>query len=690
MTQVNTVARMRALEAEVARHLELYHTLDAPEISDEAYDSLVGELRALEAQNPQHVNPDSVTQVVGGGLRLDLKAHKHLQPMTSLDNVFNLTEFGEFNLKRNKELFKEVEDAPELEWHISPKYDGLAVSLTYRDGVLIRATSRGDGVTGEDITHNVRHVQGVIPKLKSTNPPTLFEVRGEVVMPHIVFTRENELRGEAGRLLFVNPRNAAAGILRQKTSEGTSAKGLKFIAYGYAFADEIVSTTPTHAETMALLASYGIATNQLMTQLVRGTAEVNTYYERLLSQRTEDKLDYDIDGIVLRINDHTLANILGYTSKSPRFSIAYKFPAEEKTSTVEDIVVQVGRTGKLTPVAKIASVFVGGATVSSVTLHNESEVQRKDVRIGDIVIVRRAGDVVPEIVGVVASLRSDITPWTMAEHYPVCPECESEIEKLEGEKDYRCTGSLVCPAQRHAALLHALSRKALDVDGFGKSTIELLIHKLNVKSVADVYMLSYDQLIEQTDIGQKTATKLIDNLRASKHPPMARYIYALGIRHVGEGTSRRLSQHIARVRGEVDPFTYLCTLSEEELLTIEDIGPTIVHSLTHFFSDESLKKAAHSLYVLLDGVTEEAPPSDTDRIDEVVVVTGSFPDLKREDIEALLLTRGAKVSKSVTKKTTLVITGSNPSSSKVNKAHELNARVVSLENDDVVAFIDSL
>ncbi len=661
MTGVNNkIARAQQLRKEINRHNQRYYQLDAPQISDFDYDMLMRELQDIEAACPELITADSPTQRVGSEPLSTFQQVKHRVPMLSLDNAFGLEEFRSFDSRVRKNL----QDDSDVEYIIEPKLDGLAISLLYKKGRLVQAATRGDGKTGEDVTENVKTI-GAIPLLLSGNdyPPEL-EVRGEVFMPLSGFELLNKQATKNGTKLFANPRNAAAGSLRQLDSKITSQRPLAFYVYGVGYCDGM--TIPdTLAALFLLLETWGLPICDQITKAI-GVDQCDEAYNTLLNIRP--RLPYEIDGVVHKVNAFSLQDKLGFVSRAPRWAIARKFPAQEKMTTVLDIDVQVGRTGALTPVARLAPVFVGGVTVTNVTLHNEEEVHRKDVRVGDTVVVRRAGDVIPEIVSVVLDKRPNNTVQFVLPM--VCPVCQSDLDRVEGETIVRCSGGLFCRAQSKEAIKHFASRKAMDIDGLGDKIVEQLVEQSMISTPADLYALTLEQLAGLERMAEKSANNLLASLEKSLLTTLPRFLYALGIREVGEVTAISLAEYFYTLEN-------LMNASEEDLLTVDDVGPVVAKHISVFFRQQ------HNLDViqtLLDrGVQwpEMIAVSHQDSVlaGKVVVVTGSLQEMTRDEAKDKLRALGAKVTNSVSKKTDFLLVGESPGS-KLAKAESLGVNVI--------------
>ncbi len=656
--------RSAQLRHTLAQYDYAYYVLDAPTVSDAQYDQLFTQLVELETAYPECITPDSPTQKVGGSVAEGFKAVTHTRPMLSLQNGFSEEEVAAFD-QRCSDLLEQdnVEYACEL------KFDGLALSLRYVDGVLVQAATRGDGVTGEAVTENVRTVRGIPLRLHTPQCPELLEVRGEVLMFKKDFAQLNERQAAAEQPIFANPRNAAAGSLRQLDSRITSTRRLRFFAYGVgAFSGEsqAVALPTTHYELLQKYTELGLPVSPERA-VVRGLSGLMDFYRRIEEKRTS--LPYEIDGVVYKVNSHAQQAQMGYVSRAPRFALAHKFPAEEALTTLLDIGVNVGRTGAITPVAHLAPVRVGGVTVSRATLHNEDELRRKDIWIGDTVSVRRAGDVIPEVITSLKDQRpADAYPFEMP---TICPVCASPIERLEGEAVARCIGGLVCAAQRKQALWHFAQRKAFDIEGLGTKVIDQLVDHRAIQTPADLFRLDMQALCTLERFAEKSAQNLLDALEHAKHTTLARFIYALGIRQVGEATAKSLARHF----GKLDA---LMQANTEALLEIQDVGPIVAASIVQFFAQP------HHLEVIAQlrsaGVhweeTDSAPrPATAPLAGHIVVLTGTLPTLTREEAQAKLEAAGARVSGTVSKKTHYVIAGAD-AGQKLIKAQSLGVTVL--------------
>ena len=652
------------LRQDLRRYEYEYHVLDNPTIPDAEYDRLFHQLKALEAAYPELITADSPTQRVGAKPLSGFAQIRHEIPMLSLDNAFSDEEFYAF-VKRIEDRLIRLPDP--LTFCCEPKLDGLAVSILYVNGVLTQAATRGDGTTGEDITANIRTIRNIPLQLLMDNPPTRLEVRGEVFMPHAGFERLNQLALEKGEKTFANPRNAAAGSLRQLDPKITSKRPLVLNAYGIGIA-EGVGLPNTHYERLQWLKSIGIPVNPEI-RLCNGTDEVLDFYRDIQNKRSS--LGYDIDGTVLKINDISLQEKLGFISKAPRWAIAYKFPAQEELTRLNDVEFQVGRTGAITPVAKLEPVFVAGVTVSNATLHNGDEIERLDIAIGDTVVIRRAGDVIPQIIGVLHDRRpADARPIIFPK---TCPVCDSAIVRIEGEAVARCTGGLFCAAQRKEALKHFVSRKAMDIDGVGGKLIEQLVDRELVHTPADLFKLDLTTLTRLERMGTKSAENALASLEKAKKTTLARFIFALGIREVGEATALNLANHFKTLEA-------LQNADLEALQQVPDVGEVVANRILAFWHEPHNVAVVNDL--IAQGVhweTVETKEVTENRFKgKKVVLTGTLSQMGRNEAKALLQDMGAKVSGSVSAKTDFVIAG-DAAGSKLTKAQELGVTVLTEE-----------
>ncbi len=662
-TPAATRKKLESLRAQLHHHNHLYHVLDAPEIPDAEYDRLMRELQALEAAHPELVTPDSPTQRVGAAPIAAFGTVVHERPMLSLDNAFTEQAVRDFHRRVTERL--ELEEDAELSYSVEPKLDGAAVSLLYEGGVLVRGATRGDGTRGEDITHNVRTIASVPLRLTGKDVPERLEVRGEVFMPRAGFRRFNEQAAERGERTFVNPRNAAAGSLRQLDPRLTAARPLDAYVYSVGLA-EGGKLPDRHSAVLDRLQEWGFKVCPER-DVVQGIDGCLGYYEKLGARR--DSLSYDIDGVVYKVDRLDYQRELGYVSRAPRWAIAHKFPAQEELTVVRDVEFQVGRTGALTPVARLEPVFVGGVTVSNATLHNMDEMHRKDVRIGDTVIVRRAGDVIPEVVQVLPERRpKGAKPVKVPKK---CPVCGSAVVRVEGEAVARCTGGLFCAAQRTESLKHFVSRRALDIDGLGAKLIEQLVALDRLKTPADIFGLEKDELMALERMGEKSAEKLLASIDRARETTLARFLYALGIREVGESTAMALATHF----GKLEP---IMRSSEDELQEVPDVGPVVASRITAFFAEKHNQEVIEQLLRAGLHWDEHEPasrPAEGPLVGKTFVLTGTLSDMTRDEAKARILAKGGKVAGSVSKKTDYVVYGDN-AGSKLTKAQNLEITTI--------------
>ncbi len=656
--------RAAELRAILHHHAHRYYVLDEPEIPDAEYDRLFRELQAIEEAHPELLTPDSPTQRVGGKILDGLVPVRHAVPMLSIQTETDTTSAGAqaFDNRVRRELGLS-DDAPPIEYAAELKFDGLAINLRYEQGVLVLAATRGDGETGEDVTQNIRTI-GQIPLRLIGSSPEVLEVRGEVYMRRDDFERLNERQRVKGEKTFINPRNTAAGAVRQLDSSITAQRPLSFFAYGLG---EVRGwdTPATHSGVLDALSALGLPVCPDRC-VAAGSAGLVAFHQQIEGRR--DQLPFDIDGVVYKVNSLALQRELGFKTREPRWAVAHKYPAQEQLTQVLGIDVQVGRTGKLTPVAKLAPVFVGGVTVTNATLHNEDETRRKDVRVGDTVIVRRAGDVIPEVVAVLPDRRPvGAQVFSMP---GTCPVCGSAAVREEGEVDFRCTGGLYCGAQRKQAILHFAQRRAVDIEGLGDKLVEQLVDAGVVKTLPDLYRLGVMALANLDRMAEKSARNVLEALEKSKQTTLPRFLFGLGIRHVGEATAKDLARHF----GNLDA---IMNASADQLLAVNDVGPTVAQSIRTFFDQPHNREVVEQLRAC--GVHwEEGAPLDAASLHlagKTFVLTGTFPTLRREEAKALLEAAGAKVAGSVSKKTDYVVAGEE-AGSKLDKARELGVAVI--------------
>jgi len=654
-------AEVAQLRQELNEHNHLYYVLDAPVITDQAYDRLLRRLQQLEVEYPELVSADSPTQRVGSEPASHFETVAHEVPMLSLDNAFDNEELLSFD----RRLRDRLERDSALGYCAEPKLDGLAVSLLYEDGYLVRAATRGDGRSGENITANARTIASIPLRLLGKNPPRRLEVRGEVYMDLEGFDALNRSQREAGGKVFANPRNAAAGSLRLLDSRITASRPLTFCSYGTGLCKG-VELPGSQFQQMQYLRDIGIPVSRQI-ELLDSIEDCLDYHQRILEQC--DSLPFDIDGVVFKLDNTAWQREAGFVSRAPRWAIAYKFPAQEVMTRLLDVDFQVGRTGALTPVARLEPVAVGGVMVSNATLHNMDEIERKDVRIGDVVIVRRAGYVIPEVVALVLQQREGRLkrPRMPAR----CPVCDSEVLQQPGQAAYRCVGGLVCAAQRKEAIKHYASRKALDIEGLGDKLVEQMVEQGMIDSIADLYHLSLEQLSGLERMAEKSARNLLDALEQSKQTTLARFIFALGIREVGEATAEALADYLGSIEAVMDA-------DEEVLQQVEGVGPVVAGNIRHFFDQEKIRDIVEK--ILLQGVNWPQQGAMQQQQAQTLegktyVITGTLEGLSRDQAASLLKARGAKVSGSVSARTTAVISGDKPGS-KVAKAEALGVEIL--------------
>ena len=653
----------RRVRAQIVQADHDYYVLDRPTLPDAEYDRLMRELQALESAHTELITPDSPTQRVAGAPNREFREVRHAVPMLSLNNAFSEAEVAAFDSRARDALLRAGQEVDDVEYACELKFDGLAVNLRYEAGELVSGATRGDGGVGEDVTANIRTIRAVPLKL-GARAPAVLEVRGEVMMFKREFERLNERQRAKEQREYVNPRNAAAGALRQLDSRITAERSLRFFAYGLG---ELQggSEPPTHSALLDWLTRLGVPV-AAERAVVSGVAGCLRFYQAVGARRA--KLPYEIDGVVYRVNPREQQQLLGYVSRAPRFAIAHKFPAQEAVTQLTGIDIQVGRTGALTPVARLAPVFVGGVTVTNATLHNEDEIRRKDVRIGDTVTVRRAGDVIPEVVAVIVERRP---PNARVFKMPAqCPVCGSQVYREEGEAVARCTGGLVCGAQRKQALLHFAGRRALDIEGLGDKLVEQLVDGGVVRTPADLFTLGAGKLAGLDRMAEKSAANLVAALDKARSTTLERFIFALGIRHVGESTARDLARHF----GKLDP---IIGASEAELLQVRDVGPVVAASIAHFFAEPHNREVVEQLRAAGVRWPESEPVrKPAGRLaGKTFVITGTLPTLKRDDVKSMIEAAGGKVSGSVSKKTDYVVAGED-AGSKLKKASELGVTII--------------
>ena len=670
--------RAAELRRTLQHHSHRYYVLDAPEIPDAEYDRLFQELQSIEVAHPELRTPDSPTQRVGGAVLAGLMPVRHALPMLSIRTETDTTAEGAraFDARVRRELALPA-DAPPVEYNAELKFDGLAINLRYEDGVLVQATTRGDGETGEDVSQNVRTIGRIPLRLqgRAEDVPPLIEIRGEAYMRRDDFERLNERQREKGGKTFINPRNTAAGAIRQLDPAGMVDKKLSFFAYGLG-ETRGWAQPPTHSGTLDAIAAFGVPVNADR-RVVQGAEGLVAFHEEIAKRR--DELPFDIDGVVYKVNAIALQQRLGFVTREPRWAVAHKYPAQEQVTRLNGIEIQVGRTGKLTPVAKLQPVFVGGTTVSNATLHNVFELRRKGVRVGDAVIVRRAGDVIPEIVGRIVETRPAYVPnFRMPRQ---CPVCGSAVQREKGGIDHRCTGGLFCAAQRKQAILHFAGRRAMDIEGLGDKLVDQLVDAGIVRTLPELYKLGVAKLAALERMADKSAANLVAALDKSKQTTLPRFLYALGIRHVGEATARDLAAHFGALDRVMDA-------SEAQLLEVNDVGPVVAQSIHTFFEQPHNREVVEQLRAAgirwdeHDGAAASAPRPLAGL---TVVLTGTLPTLTRDEAKEKLEAAGAKVAGSVSKKTSYVVAGEE-AGSKLDKARELGVPV--LDEAGLLALVD--
>ena len=667
-----TAQRVRQLREEILHHDYQYYVLDTPEIPDSEYDRLFRELQALEAQHPELLTPESPTQRVGGMPVSVLAPVRHRMPMLSIETETDITPNGAraFDARTRKKLGLDASDPP-IEYAAELKFDGLAISLRYENGLLVQAATRGDGEVGEDVTQNIRTIRQIPLRLKGSTPEVL-EVRGEVYMSRPDFERYNARQRELGKATLVNPRNGAAGSIRQLDSRLAAQRPLSFFVYGLG-ETKGWNVPATHGKLLDALKEFGFPVCAERT-VGLGADSLIAFHQAVSAKR--DSLPYDIDGVVYKVNSLDLQRELGFRTREPHWAVAHKFPAQEEMTVVENIEVQVGRTGAITPVARLKPVFVGGVTVTNATLHNQDEIDRKDVRIGDTVIVRRAGDVIPEVVSVILNRRPESSrPYSLLEAiHHVCPVCGSHAVRLPEEAAVRCTGELVCPAQRKQAILHFASRRAMDIEGLGEKLVDQLVDGNIVHTLADLYRLDVPRLSALERMAEKSAQNIVKALEKSKRPTLARFVYALGIRNVGEATAKDL----ARYFGALDN---IASADAAALQEVPDVGPVVAESIAQFFSESHNREIIAQLRDPEIGGIEiqegqGSRSASAGRLSgQIFVLTGTLPTLKREEAKEMIEAAGGKVSGSVSSKTDYVVAGEE-AGSKLAKAQELGVAVI--------------
>ncbi len=662
MTQATPQREIEKLCEKLNEHNYRYYVLDSPTISDAEYDQLFRKLQALEEAHPQFLRADSPTQRIGVTPLKAFAEVKHEIPMLSLDNAFEDDEVLGFDRRVHERLGLDRG----VEYVCEPKLDGLAISLRYEKGSLSFGATRGDGSSGEDVTQNLRTIAAIPLHLRGKDYPPLLEVRGEVYMPKAGFEKLNHEAEKKGEKIFVNPRNAAAGSLRQLDSRITAGRPLAFFAYGVGMVQG-KKLPSTQSGILEQLKEWGFPVNPLI-EVVQGIDHCLTFFQKIAKKRPQ--LSYEIDGVVYKVNRIALQQQLGFVTRAPRWALAHKFPAEEVYTQLEDVEFQVGRTGAITPVARLKPAFVGGVTVSNATLHNMDEIHRKDIQIGDTVIIRRAGDVIPEVV---ASLKEKRPVSAKKIVLPAkCPVCHSDIEQLEGEAVARCTAGLYCPAQRKESIKHFAARRAMDIEGLGDKLVEQLVDEHLVKNPADLYFLHLNELANLERMGEKSAQNLLNQLEKSKTTTFARFLFALGIREVGEATAKALARHFAGMKE-------LYAATEEEFQTVPDIGPVVAQHIAHFFKEKHNREIIEKLMIAGVHWQEGQNFKKTALTGKTFVLTGSLEKMTRDEAKDRLESMGAKVSDSVSKRTDYVVAGSEPGS-KLAKAERLGVKILN-ENE---------
>ncbi|MCB4811806.1 NAD-dependent DNA ligase LigA [Methylovorus menthalis] len=663
VTSATPEVTIRQLREQINLYNYQYYVLDDPSVPDSEYDRLFRELQALEQAHPELLTPDSPTQRVGASPLKAFPSVQHRQAMLSLNNAFEESELTAFD--------KRIRDAlgiAQVEYAVEPKFDGLAITLTYENGLFVQGATRGDGYTGEDVSSNLRTIRAIPMRLPVENPPALIEVRGEVLMLKRDFDKLNRQQAERGEKLFANPRNAAAGSLRQLDPAITATRPLMFFAYGLGIAEGVPLLT-THAAAMNYLASLRLPVSD-QRDTVQGLAGLLDYYTRIGAARPN--LPFDIDGVVYKVNSIAQQNELGFVSRAPRWAVAHKFPAQEALTEIQAIDVQVGRTGAITPVARLKPVFVGGVTVTNATLHNQDEIDRKDVRVGDTVSVRRAGDVIPEVVAVLLEKRpANTVAYRLLEAINhQCPVCGSHVIRQEDEAVARCTGGLFCSAQRKQAVLHFASRRAIDIEGLGEKLVDQLVDGAHIHTLADIYRLDLATLSALDRMAEKSAQNILDALQASKSTTLARFIYALGIRNVGEATAKDLARYFGGLQA-------LLAADIEQLQQVPDVGPIVAESIRQFLSEPHNQQVIQDLQDVGLHWTESDGAGTQQGVltGKTLVLTGTLPTMSRDQAKALIEAAGGKVAGSVSKKTDFVVAGEE-AGSKLTKAQELGVAVI--------------
>jgi DNA ligase (NAD+) len=672
-TQSSVTERAAWLRAELTRYAEAYYTNDAPIVPDAEYDRLFRELQGIESEHPELLTLDSPTQRVGGAPLKSLAPVRHKVPMLSIQTETDTTEGGAiaFDARVRKKLELSAGAAP-VEYAAELKFDGLAINLRYEQGLLVQAATRGDGEVGEDVTHNVRTIRNIPLRLRTGEipVPAVIEIRGEIYMRRDEFDKLNERQRERGEKTFINPRNTAAGAIRQLDSTMAAARPMTFFAYGIGEVMDWGFTPPSHSGLLDAMAKLGlpVSEDRSVTSGAEGLVE---FHKKIAAKR--DSLPFDIDGVVYKVNSLAQQRELGFRNREPNWAVAHKYPAQEELTELLDIEVQVGRTGAITPVARLKPIFVGGVTVTNATLHNQGEIDRKDVRIGDWVIVRRAGDVIPEVVGPVLERRKEgLVRYDLLEKFPVCPICGSHVVRGEDEAVARCTGGLFCPAQRKQALLHFAQRRAMDIEGLGDKLVEQLVDASIVKTPADIYKLGLLSLANLERMAEKSAKNLLEAIENSKTAPLQRFIFALGIRNVGEATAKDLARRFGNIHAVMDA-------NLDALLAVNDVGPIVAQSIVDFFAEPHNREVVEQLLAAgLTLVQETINTGEGVLSGKTFVLTGTLPTMSRDEAGALIEQHGGKVSGSVSKKTSYVVAGTE-AGSKLDKAQDLGVTVLDEE-----------
>lgn len=659
------------LREQIDEHNYRYYVLDDPKISDVEYDRLFQHLKKVEDQHPELITPDSPTQRVGAAPLREFAQVQHKIAMLSLENAFTNENMTAFDQRIRERLGARTDIKSDIEYCCEPKLDGIAMSIRYKNGLLIQAATRGDGETGEDVTANIKTIKMIPLRLRGNDFPRIFDVRGEIFMSKKGFEQLNKQAEKKGGKTFANPRNAAAGSVRQLDPRITASRPLELYCYGIGVVEDY-DLPEKQNEILECLNKWGLRVSPLI-KVVHGVDGCLDYYKRMAAER--NKLPFEIDGVVYKVNNIAEQKKLGFVTRAPRWAIAHKFPAEEVRTKLESVEFQVGRTGALTPVARLKPVHVHGVTVSNATLHNMDEINHKDIQVGDTVIVRRAGDVIPEVVGVDKAHRhKDAKKIVLPKH---CPVCQSAIEQVEGQAVARCTGGLICPAQRKETIKHFASRRAMDIEGLGDKLVEQLIDTKLISSVADIYELTQDQLENLERMGKKSAQNLLEQIEKSKNTTFARFLYALGIREVGEATAKALAMHYRN-------FHALQSASEESLQSVPDIGPVVAAHIAHFFHEPHNRNIINKLIKAGVHWQEVQENKHLPLMGKTFVLTGTLSDMPRDEAKERLEKLGAKVTGTVSSKTSFVVVGADPGS-KYDKAKELGVPI--LEDKEFHGFL---